>query len=149
MNFKNINVGKLIKVKVAERNLEMSRICNFFKISDKEVEDMYSCESLDSIILLKWSKLLEYDLFRLYSQHLILYAPATKTDPKPSGVQSVLPEFRKNIYTVEIIEFILGRIKSNEMTKNQVIERYKIPKTTLYKWIAKNRTSQSLNDQNE
>ena len=47
------------------------------------------------------------------------------------------PQFRKNIYTKEVIDFILEQISTEEMTKNQVIERYRIPKTTLYKWISK------------
>ena len=35
----------------------------------------------------KWSKILEYDFFRIYTQHLILYAPPsaeTKTRKKPT-----------------------------------------------------------------
>ena len=55
-----------------------------------------------------------------------------------------LPQFRKNIYTKEIIEFILGKIESGEMTKNQVMERYSIPKTTLYKWISKYGNSKTI-----
>ena len=50
---------------------------------------------------------------------------------------SSLPQFRKNIYTKEVIDFILAQISSGAMTKNQVTEVYKIPKTTLYKWIKK------------
>lgn len=149
MNFKKIEIGKLIKIKVSELGIDMSRICNFLKVSEKDVEDMYSSESLDSMILLKWSKLLEYDLFRLYSQHLILYAPPCKMGSGSSDVTSVLPEFRKNIYTVEIIDFILSQIKSHEMTKSQVMDRYRIPKTTLYKWLAKNEQDKSLNYGNE
>ncbi|OCK52956.1 transposase [Chryseobacterium sp. CBo1] len=137
MNFKSITIGKLIKIRVNERNIEISRICKFLSKSEKEVEDMYASESLDSMILLKWSKLLEYDFFRLYSQHLIMYAPISEKSSSASDLKSVLPKFRKNIYTVEIIDFILSQIKSNEMTRKEVIERYKIPKTTLYKWIAK------------
>lgn len=149
MNFKTIEIGKLIKIKVAELGIEMSRICNFLNVSEIDVEDMYSSESLDSMILLKWSKLLEYDLFRLYSQHLILYAPISRIGSVSSDVRSVLPKFRKNIYTVEIINFILSQIESQEMTKNQVIERYRIPKTTLYKWIAKSEQNASLNYRDE
>jgi len=51
--------------------------------------------------------------------------------------QSVLPTFRKNIYTREIIDFILEEIHSGELSVNDVTERYNIPKTTLYKWIKK------------
>ncbi|OCK51267.1 hypothetical protein BA768_17055 [Chryseobacterium sp. CBo1] len=51
--------------------------------------------------------------------------------------QTALPLFRKNIYTKQIIDFILKEITSDKTTKNQVIERYNIPKATLYKWISK------------
>jgi DNA invertase Pin-like site-specific DNA recombinase len=66
---------------------------------------------------------------------LILYAPIKSENPNRE--KSLLPQFRKNIYTREIIDFILERIQTNEMSKNEVIERYGIPKTTLYKWISK------------
>lgn len=47
--------------------------------------------------------------------------------------------FRKNIYTREVIDFILEMVEKREKTKKQIIEEYNIPKTTLYKWIEKNR----------
>ena len=75
--------------------------------------------------------------FRVYSQHLILYAPSSAIEEKEKSLKSSLPQFRKNIYTKEVIDFILEQISSGEMTKNRVIERYRIPKTTLYKWISK------------
>jgi len=98
---------------------------------------MYQIKSLDTEILLKWSKLLEYDFFRVYSQHLILYAPPSSKEEESKKKKTSLPQFRKNIYTKEIITFILGQIDSGAMTKIDVMERYKIPKTTLYKWISK------------
>ena len=99
-------------------------------------------KNLSTDILLKWSKLLEYDFFRLYSQHLILYAPLSAVDEKTKlKKRSSLPQFRKNIYTKEIINFVLEQITTGKMTKNQVIERYNIPKTTLYKWISKYKSS--------
>ena len=69
----------------------------------------------------------------------MLYAPISAAEKKKEQEQgkAKLPRFRKNIYTKEVIDFILQRINSKEMTKNEVIERYKIPKTTLYKWIIK------------
>ena len=137
MNFKNIHIGILINQAVTESGIEMSRICNFFKCKEKEVTEMYQAKSLDTEILLKWSKLLEYDFFRIYTQHLILYAPPVKQEENENNKKSSLPQFRKNIYTKEVIDFILGQIQSKEMTKNEVMERYRIPKTTLYKWISK------------
>ena len=135
MNFKSIHIGILINKAVTESGIEMSRFCNFFNCTEDEVIEMYQQENLPTDILLKWSKLLEYDFFRIYSQHLILYAPIKSENPNRE--KSLLPQFRKNIYTREIIDFILERIQTNEMSKNEVIERYRIPKTTLYKWISK------------
>ena len=136
MNFKDIHIGTLINQAVTESGIEISRICNFLKCSEEEINTMYESDSLGSETLLKWSKLLEYDFFRIYSQHLILYAPASAVE-KTKNKKSSLPQFRKSIYTKEIIDFVMEQIESGEMTKLQVIEKYGIPKTTLYKWISK------------
>ena len=138
-NFKSIHIGKMIENTVAESRIEISRICNFMKCTEEEIQEMYTQGNLSTNILLKWSKLLEYDFFRIYTQHLILYAPTSANEKREeqNNKKITLPQFRKNIYTKEIIEFILGKIESGEMTKNQVMERYRIPKTTLYKWISK------------
>lgn len=144
MNFKNIHIGQMIEKRITESGIEMSRICNFLKCSEEEIKEMYAQKNLPTDILLKWSKLLEYDFFRVYSQHLILYAPPSTIEKnKKNNVKSKLPQFRKNIYTKEIIDFILEQIEKKEMTKNQIIERYRIPKTTLYKWISKYKSSET------
>lgn len=137
MNFKNIHIGQLTREKVTESGIEISRICNFLKCSEEEIEKMYESESLDTEILLRWSKLLKYDFFRLYSQHLMLYTSSMGVENKMKTKKSSLPKFRKNIYTKEIIDFILEQIESEKMTKVEVIAKYRIPKTTLYKWISK------------
>ena len=126
----------MIEKRVAESGMETSRICNFLKCTEEEIQQMYQAKSLDTEIVLKWSKLLEYDFFRIYTQHLILYAPSS-AETNAKSVKSQLPQFRKNIYTREVIDFILEQVSTGEMTKIQVMERYKIPKTTLYKWISK------------
>ena len=138
MTFKEINIGQMIEKAVTESGIAMSRLCNFFKSTEEEILGMYQHENLPTDLLLKWSKLLEYDFFRLYSQHLIFYAP-------PSAVKVVknektqLPKFRKNIYTKEVIDFIIEQISTKKMTINEVLGKYKIPKTTLYKWISKHK----------
>ncbi|GAA4160328.1 hypothetical protein GCM10022217_24180 [Chryseobacterium ginsenosidimutans] len=99
---------------------------------------MYQKDDLGAGDLLKWSKLLGYDFFRIYSQHLIFYSPPSGFNFSiPVKDKSALPHFRKNIYTREIIYFILEKINNGDKTKEQVIREYKIPKTTLYKWISK------------
>lgn len=134
-NFKTIHIGKLIHLRVEENNIDMPRICNFMKCTELEVSEMYTQESLPTDILLRWSKLLEYDFFRLYTQHLILYAPPSAS-LRESEI-SKLPRFRKNIYTQEMINFILELIDKEEKTKRQITDEYGIPYTTLCKWITK------------
>lgn len=135
-NFKNIHIGKLIHLRVTESNIDLPRICNFMKCTEIEIYEMYTRESLSTDILLRWSKLLEYDFFRLYSQHLILYAPPSASIRESDA--SKLPRFRKNIYTREMIDFILELIGKQEKTKRQITDEYGIPYTTLCKWVAKN-----------
>ncbi|MCQ4142369.1 transposase [Chryseobacterium sp. EO14] len=139
MDFKNIHIGYLIKNRIDELSIDSTRICKFMNSTENEIKEMLGSKSLDSEIILKWCKLLEYDFFRIYNHHLILYSPPSSLSKtkKDSTQKSVLPNFRKNIYTREIIYFILKQINTGELTKYQVIEKYKIPKTTLYKWIDK------------
>jgi len=139
MKFKDIHIGNLIAQKTTENEIEKKRICNFLKCTEEEIAEMYQSKSLDAELILKWSKLLEYDFFRFYTQHLILYAPKSA---EYKTIKSELPQFRKNIYTKEVIDFILELIETGEKTKHQVIEEYNIPKTTLYKWIHKYKTNQ-------
>ncbi|AZA99347.1 transposase [Chryseobacterium joostei] len=134
-NFRNIHIGKFIQLRVKENKIDLSRICNFLKCTEMEIIEMYSQENLPTNTLLRWSKLLEYDFFRLYSQHLILYAPPSASFKEQTP--SKLPHFRKNIYTQEIIDFILELIEKKEKTKRQITNEYGIPYSTLCKWIAK------------
>lgn len=138
LDIKNIHIGNYIKCRVDELQIDVVRICSYLKITEPEVDHMYLQKSLDTEVLLRWSKLLEYDFFRVYTQHLIMYAPQSRVYHTESKKESSsLPQFRKNIYTKEVIDFILELIKTGKKAKPQIIEEYGIPKTTLYKWIAK------------
>lgn len=87
--------------------------------------------------LIRCFKLLKYDFFRVYDHHLILYAPASSEEKTKEKKATALPQFRKNIYTKEVINFIIEQVSTGEMSKIEVMEKYGIPKTTLYKWISK------------
>ncbi len=139
MNFKEIHVGKLIKSRVDECGMDIHRICKFFGYTESVIKSMYEDEDIKANDLLRWCKLLEYDFFRIYSQHLILFSPPSGNYQTNAGSKSAaaLPKFRKNIYTKEIIYFILDKIKKGHKSKQEVMNDYKIPKTTLYKWISK------------
>jgi len=138
LNYKTIHIGNIIQEAVLETKTELSHITQFFQMEEDEIHAMYQSNALDTETLLKWCKLLDYDFFRLYSQHLIFYSPISRkknslTPKKPTQ----LPSFRKNMYTPEIIDFILGTIRTEKKTIPQVIVDYQIPKSTLYKWIQK------------
>ncbi|ASE61851.1 transposase [Chryseobacterium indologenes] len=137
MLFKEIIIGEFIQQKVNEMKIDMDRICNFLDCNECEIKKMYQSESLPTNVLLQWCKLLEYDFFRLYSQHLILYAPPAKQSGLVVNKNSDRITFRKNLYTEDMIQFILEMIRTEKKTKRQVIEEYRIPKTTLHKWLQK------------
>ncbi|MDQ1162923.1 hypothetical protein QE422_003291 [Chryseobacterium sp. SORGH_AS 447] len=136
MGFKNIHIGNFIEKRVTESGIELSRICNFMKCTEEEIYDTYTSKEIGTEKLLKWSKLLDYDFFRLYTQHLILYSPPVNIKEE-AETKTQLPVFRKNIYTREIIDFMLELINTGVKTKAEIIKEYRIPKTTLYKWISK------------
>ncbi|WP_343644000.1 transposase [Chryseobacterium sp.] len=135
-DYKEIHIGLLIKKRVEELDMSMNRICNFLNCGQKEVKRMFESESIDSHLILRWSKLLEYDFFRIYTQHLVLFSP----DCRSSGQNMIslqLPQFKKNIYTKEIRDFMIELVETGQKTKQQIVLEYKIPKTTLYKWFLK------------
>lgn len=140
-NYKNIHLGKLIKTRIKEKGLNTQKICSSMKITEEELAAIYERKGLDSEEILRWSKFLNYDFFRIYSQHLILFSPPVpeKADKSAKEEESSLPQFRKNIYTTDIIDFILELIKKGKKTKREVIEEYGIPKTTLYKWLSRDK----------
>lgn len=136
MNIKNIHIGSLVRSKVEEYQISIERISRFLNSTEDEVESMYHAKSMDTDVLLKWCKLLKFDFFRFYTGHLILYAPQARIDNVFTQKENTLV-FRKSIYTQEVKDFILDKIKTGKMTANDVVKRYKIPKTTLYKWMKK------------
>lgn len=134
-NFKNIYIGQLIKQRMQECAIVIERASAFLNVSEDELERMFDEKSLDCNILLRWSKLLNYDFFRIYTQHLILYAPQ---DPNKANrkakTETSLPVFKKNIYTQEVISYLIELVDSNKMTLKQVQETYNIPSTTVMRW---------------
>lgn len=141
-NYKEIFIGKLIEDRVKDLGMSSNRIINFLKVDEQQLLMLYACKTMDVLMLLKCSKLLEYDFFRIYSHHLTLYAPAGNNNLKSSvngKLKTSLPSFKKNLYTPEIIEFIVEIISAGEKSAGEVIKEYRIPKTTLYKWLKKHR----------
>ncbi len=138
IDYKEIHIGNLIKLRVREKKMGLLRISSFLKCAVEDIEKMYTSTSIDSEMLLKWSKLLEYDFFRIYSQHIILFAPNNSDQEKElSSEKTVLPNFRKSLYTREIIDFILNQYNSGNMSRQEIYNKYNIPKSTFHKWLNK------------
>lgn len=138
IDYKEIHMGSLIKLRVREKKIGLLRISSFLKCTVEEVEKMYTSSSIDSGMLLKWSKLLEYDFFRIYSQHIILFAPCNSDQEKESPKEdTALPNFRKSLYTREIIDFMLNQYNSGNMSRQEIYKKYNIPKSTFHKWLNK------------
>lgn len=135
-NFKHIHIGKLIEHRMNECEMSVERAAKFLGVEEYEVELMYEQESIDAHTLLRWSKLLKYDFFRIYSQHLILYSPQ-KSNTGKAAKASALPVLKKNVYTPEVIEYLIELVNSGKKTGSQIQEEYNIPKTTILRWMNK------------
>lgn len=135
-DYKEIHIGSIVQSRVTEKGTDMQRICKFMKCTEEEIHEMFESKSIDTDNLLRWSKILEYDFFRIYTQHLILYSPPSKVD-KTEDKPSLLPSFRKSIYTREVIDFILELIETNDKTMMEIVKEYRIPKSTLHRWTKK------------
>lgn len=138
IDFKDIHIGNCLKKQVKEQEISIDRICKYFRMHEEEIIRMYSQKSLDTAILLKWCKLAEYDFFRLYVTHLLLYdgISHTKRNKETKKVNGHII-FRKNIYTKEIKEFLVSLVSTNQKSVSEIMEEYNIPRTTIYKWLRK------------
>lgn len=131
---KNVHIGNIVKMRVNE--LGGIKLCDLIKeIPLTSLEELYLKKALDTELLLKLSKLLDFDFFRIYTQHLILYSPShVKTENKTPPSQ---PLYNRNLYTKDIIYFILELHSTGIKSKAQIQEDYNIPRATLQKWITK------------
>ncbi|MBD8080917.1 transposase [Chryseobacterium caseinilyticum] len=141
LNFDSIHIGTLIRLRIEELQLSTDRVTKVLNIPEKELQEIFTKDEISISLMLKFSRFLEYDFFRLYSQYLIIYAP-----PSNFIKSSQLPQFRKNLYTREIIDFVVELVEAGEITKQQIIEEYRIPKVTLYNWLRKYKKQSPPND---
>jgi len=136
MNLKNIHIGQIIQSKVQEQAVKTERLTKYFDCNENEINEMYQAETIDTGLLLQWCKLLKIDFFRYFVGHLAMYHSinvhsGNKKAERPVG------EFRKNVYSKEIIDFILLQVKESKMTLTEIRQKYNIPKTTIHRWIRK------------
>jgi len=136
MDIKNIHIGSHIKKIAQIKELSITRACIFLKCSHKDILNMYEKDTLETKLLLRWSKLLEYNFFMLYHSHLQIFSPKAASTKLLSAKEKDREqyEFRKNIYSEEIILWLLEKIEHGELTTQEIIKKYNIPRTTIYRW---------------
>jgi hypothetical protein len=135
---RNIHIGELIGKVMKEKNIPLKVAVYKMKLSTKTVNKQLSSSSIEAIDLLKWSKILRYDFFRLYSCHLMLHHGISNALVKNQGAVKIEGiHIRKNVYTKELIYFLISKVRKQEMSAMQVVKKYGIPKTTFYKWLQK------------
>lgn len=138
--YKNIHIGKCIQEIAEIKDLSISRACSFLKCSHLDIKETYKKKSIDTEELLAWCKLLDYNFFMFYHSHLQLYSPSSSLTKIPKHKDRKTSNhftFRKNLYTPEIIHFILNKLVNQECRPSDIIEKYGIPRTTLYRWKKK------------
>lgn len=146
MDYKDIHIGSHIRFVSGFRGLTLSRASSYFGCSAQSILDVYRSKTLDSGVLLGWCKLLDYNFFMFYHSHLQLYKPSaslTRLTPKTTQTPNVLEgyTFRKNLYSPDIIDWLMNKIDSGELSVSDVMRLYHIPKTTIYRWRKKYKSS--------
>lgn len=127
--------------------MDIQQICGQLECTESEWQSILSQKSLNTEMVMSLSLLLEYDFFRIYSQHLILYSPQTNNNYNNVRQKSSLSYSTKNIYMIEVIEFILEQLANGNKTKKQIMSEYRIPRTTIHRWL--NKYGQSKKDDRE
>lgn len=134
INYKDLHIGSVIKRRVEDLGMQTSDIYVKLNCSQARIEEIFQQKSVEVQLLLTFSKLLDFDFFRIYSQHLILYSQHHK-DPVKTRINS--PEFTRNLYTKEIIDFVLELLNKGIKSRLEIQQDYNIPRSTLQKWISK------------
>lgn len=136
---KKIHIGQKIRERADFLQIPSERLAERLSIPVSALNEVFSKETIDTGLLLKISKRLNYDFFRLYTGHLIVYAPSSATSKikEPRQKMNVAFDFRKNVYTPEIIAYFIRKLEKQEISIGEIISKYKIPKSTIYRWKTK------------
>ena len=144
--YRNIHIGKYIKLRMTEIGMDQGTLAGKLRQSPEQLQGIFSSGDITCHQLLKISRILSYDFFRIYSMNIILYSPPNmgfaikpeKGQRKGNGTR--MPNFIKNTYTPQVISYIVSLYRSGELSAAEMTQKYRIPKTTLYRWLKKYNT---------
>lgn len=71
-------IGQLIHVRLQERGMSVSHLARQLSCERSNLYRIFERESIDTRLLLRISRVLEYDFFRLYSDELRKEKPVSK-----------------------------------------------------------------------
>jgi predicted transcriptional regulator len=137
-----IHIGDLIRRKLEESGMDKTVFANRIKKSYPTTLNIFKKSSIKTDDLLKISKVLKYDFFRIYSADIQLTCPKATNNVRIGSSKNTdttaLPRFKKNLYTTEFIDTLVKDINEGKMTRYEAMKKYELPKTTLYRWCRKN-----------
>jgi predicted transcriptional regulator len=138
-----IHIGELIKKKLEESGIDKTVFAHRIKKSYPTTLNIFKKKSIKTDDLLKISKVLKYDFFRVYSADIQLTCPKATNNVRlgnketGNGAESALPRFKKNLYSNEFIDNLVKEINDGKLTRYEAMKKYELPKTTLYRWCPK------------
>jgi predicted transcriptional regulator len=135
---RDIHIGDIISKILEIKRINKKDFGQSIDASIFEIKNILKGKSMDTNLLLKCSKVLRYDFFRLYSSHLMLHhgiSNSMSNKKEQNNIDGI--NIRKNVYTKELILYLISKVRNKEMTTKEVINKFGIPRTTFYKWLQK------------
>ena len=138
-----IHIGELIKKKLEESGMDKTVFAHRIKKSYPTTLNIFKKRSIKTDDLLKISKVLKYDFFRVYSAEIQLTCPKATNNVRQSAMSkgeatdTTLPRFKKNLYSNEFIDNLVKEINEGKLSRYEAMKKYELPKTTLYRWCRK------------
>jgi len=83
----NIHIGKLINKVWKQKNISIEQTLDFLKCNEEDVCKMLKRKSINTDRLFKWSRLLEYDFFKIYSQPLNFFTSETSEECATTNIK--------------------------------------------------------------
>src|SRR5690606_19355777 len=85
-----IHMGKLMNQVWKQKNISIEQTLDSLKCNEEDVYKMLKKKSINTDKLLKWSRLLKYHFFKIYSQHLNPFTPKILEERSTMGKGKVL-----------------------------------------------------------
>ena len=103
-----IHIGKQIQRKCVERKIGTTEFAKNINTTKQNVYAIFKRESIDTSLLLKISKVLRYDFFKVYNDQLNIDELASLTSE-----QKIIIQDKEIIYLKQLVEVLKFKQKEN------------------------------------